>query len=268
MMIHFISIGKKIQILCILICACFFLCSCQTSTVNQSDVLSKLNIGEYVFCVEQAFGDRHNIKVLYSLKRQDGSTIDPEVRFDSLISDAGVSFGGGVHYNLSDDGKIMWIEEEQSSGQEYKNGRLCSVTLKDLLLGEKNDLGTIDGIWSVSYRLQIDEEYTELLDHNIQITINEHDNYYYELSSIQLSALGIHMDMLIPDYDVHTLTECFSVDLIMKDGAVIDLELHHSIRGKQAPFFATGETMFKTAVALNEIHSIVICGQPVFINII
>ena len=117
-----------------------------------------------------------------------------------------------------------------------------------------------------TFRLQINEDYIELLDHDLNIQSQEDENYYIRLSSIQLSEMGIHMMMELPENDIHRFLDRFHSALVLKDGTVIDLELHHSIRGKKAPFRASGEELFDETIALNEIHAVVICGQEVLVN--
>lgn len=226
-----------------------------------------VNIGEYIFCVEEAVGDRYNVRIRYSLKRHDGNEINPHIQFGSIKSSDGLrSLGGTIEYSLSEDRKTIWIEEEQSSSDQYHSKSIRTVTLEKLTFGENSNIEPIEGTWSASYRIQIDEEYTELLEDGLEIKIPENESHYYLLSSIQLSVLGIHMEMKVPYNDIQKFANQFEAYLLLKNGSVIDLDLHHSIRGNKAPFDATGETMFKESVELDEVQSLIVCGFEILVN--
>lgn len=223
-------------------------------------------IDDYIFCVEDAIGDQHNVRVRYSLKRKDGEKIEPTTEFESLKSSDGFrSFGGSVQYILSEDGKNIWIEEDQSSAQKYSNQSIYTVTLENLRFGEDSNLETIEGTWTVPYRIQIDEVYKELILHDLKIQFSKDETYFCKLTSIQLSSLGIHMKMKLPDNNIDMLADNFKASLVMKNGSVIELELHHSIRGngRNNLFDASGETIFDEPVELEEVYAIIVCGQEI-----
>lgn len=241
-----------------------FLCGCYGAASKPPDVTDTVNIGDYVFRVEEAVGDRYNVRVRYSLKRQDGSEIDSKIRFGLLHHDGLNSFGGSVQYSLSEDKKTIWIEEEQSSSQQYDSNATYTVILENLTFGESSDLAPLEGTWTASYKIQIHEDYTELLTDERKIQLPGKERSYYWLTSIQISTMGIHMEMKVPDNDIRNFAE-FEAYLVMKDGTVIDLEWHHSIRGKKAPYDATGEAMFKEQIMLDKLYALTVCGQEILI---
>lgn len=225
---------------------------------------SSIDIGDYVFCVEEAVGDRYNVRVLYSLKRQDGKDIEPEARFESLVISGGSqNFGGTTTYTLNENGKIIWIEEVRSCSQKLDSNDVYTVDLENLTFGEDSTLEPIKGKWSVTYRVQINEDYTELITKKLKI--QETDDSYYLLSSIQLTNMGIHMEMEVQENNIEKLADRFVVYVIMEDGKSIDLELHLSIQGGKTPYRATAEAMFNEMIDFDELQAIVVCGQEIII---
>ena len=230
--------------------------------------LEKVYINDYVLCVDEAIGDQYNVRIRYSLKRQDGAKIDPTTHFKSITNcDLKRSFGGVIQYSLSDDEKTIWIEEEMSSFQKYDSDELHTASFENLTFGYGDNLSTIEGIWSVSFKTKITESYTELLQHELTVPISEAEGVYAQVSTIQLSTLGIHMEMKLPDNDINRLANGFTASLLMKNGSLIEVELHHSIRGKGSPFFASGEGMFKKPMNLEDVGAIIICGMEIPVNI-
>lgn len=233
-----------------------------------NEVLSvnpNLYIGDYIFCVEEAIGDRYNVRIRYSLKRQDGGLIEPTVRFESLHSNDYLfrTYGGSSQYDLSEDGKTIWIVEDQSSSQTYDSKSLHTVVLENLKFGENSNLKPLKGTWSATFRIQIDESYRELLQHDLEVPISDSKNIYAQISTVQLSTMGIHMEMRLPNNDISNLANDFTVFLLLKNGSVIELELNHSIHGKRSPFSASSTGIFKESLVLDEIKSVIVCGLEI-----
>lgn len=226
-----------------------------------------VNIGEYIFCVEDAIGDSYNVRIHYSLKRQDGEEINPEIRFGSLSSSDGLrTLSGSIEYSLSEDGKTIWIEEEKTSPQKYDSKTLHTVTLNNLTFGDDSVLEPIEGTWYASFRIQVNEEHLELLGNEIEILDHENNNYY-RISSIQISDMGIHIEMRISDNDINHFMDRSNLYLVMKNGTIVnDLDLHRSIRGKNAPFKAVIGTRFDEPPALDLLYAIVICGHEIIVE--
>lgn len=245
------------------------LCSCRLSKKMTSSN-PEICIGEYIFCVEEAKGDQHNVRIVYSLSRQDGENIDPEVRFERLVTDDfSRSASSGIEYRPSKDGKKVWIVEEQSSAQKYDCDTLYTVKLKNLILGGDSNYKTIEGSWEVPYRMQIDEEYIEALDEKVKILFAEGDSYYCELKSIQISSMGIHIEMTVPHYDVTKLSQRLTCTLVFEDGEVLELtERRHSVRSRKWSnvYNAYCEKLFDEQINLDDVYSIVVCGQEICVN--
>ena len=177
---------KRLQILLVLIVLSTLvgLCAVTARRHNSGPTNPAVDIDAYTFCVEEAMGDRYNIQVRYALRRQDGAQIDPTIEFDSLESSDGLrSFGESIEYRLSEDGKTIWILEEQSSPQKYDSQKVHTVILKNLRFGEQDNQEVIEGTWTVSYTVQIDANYTELIDQSIHVQIPE-INSWIQINSV------------------------------------------------------------------------------------
>lgn len=239
---------------------------CQDESSKSPVLNASINIEEFIFKVEEAVGDRYNIRIVYSLRRQDGEKIDPQIEFGELASSDGLrSLGASVAYSLSEDGKTIWIVEECSSSDIYDNSAIHTVTLRDLKFSGDSSRDSIRGEWTAKFRVTIDEEYKELCEDKVKIQIPDSNNYYYELTSIQFSEWGIHMEMKIPDNDISEFMKWFDAYIVLQDGSTVDLEMHHSIRGKKEPFTATAETMFDDVIAFGDVYALVVCGHEIIV---
>lgn len=237
---------------------------CQDKSSESLELNTSIDIGEFIFEVEEAVGDRYNIRIVYSLRRQDGEKIDPRIEFGELDSSDGLrSVGTSVEYSLSEDGKTIWIVEECSSSDIYDNFAIHTVTLRDLTFSGDSSCDSIRGEWTAKFRVTIEEKYKELCEDEVKIQIPESDSYYYELTSIQLSERGIHMEMKVPE--ISEFIKWFNAYIILQDGSTVDLEMHHSIRGKKEPFTATAETMFDDVIEFGEMYALVICGHKIIV---
>ena len=255
---------SEYRLLTIVLLILFFTQGCHSPAASPPDMTGKINIGDYVFCIEEAVADQYNARIRCSLRRGDGAKIAPDARFESFeVNDNGSSSGGTVKYTLSDDGKIIWIDIAQSG-----SGRLddvCTVTLRNLTFGEDGALKPVNGKWETSYRMQTEEE-TELSADDLKLQTADNSGSY-QLSSVQISKVGVHMEMKIPQNDIVDFANQVEAHLFLNDGTVIELELHHSIRGKKAPFQATAEAVFGEPIKLDELYAIVVCGREIPIRL-
>lgn len=245
------------------ICTVLFLYGNYRSKTTTQSVTDTINIGEYVFHVEEALSDGYNTRVRYSLRRQDNCKMVP-MRFNSLCSHNELNtHGGNVQYCLSADGRTVWIEEMWSSAQKAKHNAIHTVVLNNLTFGDESDSETVEGTWVASYEVQTIADYIQPPVKGMQIQLSGGDSYSLQLRNVQISDVGIHVKMETPDYDITNLANHFQAHLVMKDGTVTELEFQHSIHGKKAPFIATGGAVFHKAIALTQIYALVICGKEI-----
>lgn len=250
----------KCGILAIVLITLFFTLGCHNPAASPPDMTGTIHIGDYVFCVEEAVADRYNTRVQYSMRREDGAKIAPEAHFESIVvGDNGQGSGESVAYTLSDDEKTIWIDVARSSSG--RSGDIHTVTLQNLTFGEDSALESVEGEWETSYRIQTVDE-TELLVDELKLQTADNSGCY-QLSSVQISPVGVHMELKIPQNDISNFANQFKAHLLFDDGAIVGLEFHHSIRGKKTPFQATAEAVFRKPIKPDELCAIVVCGQEI-----
>ncbi len=265
MVITMLTVRRKARVVCMLLVSCVLLVSCQK---NEEPAVETVTIGDYVLHVEEAVGDSYNVGILYSLRRRDGEQINPHLRFETMESqDIKRSWGGGTDFEVSADGKTLWIRSERSSSNKYDSKELQTVIFRNLVSEEDRNIPIMEGQWIVSFRIDIDKEYIELLRRELEILPPNDPDFYLRISTIRLSEFGLHMEMKVPEHNVERLLNNFDAKLVMKDGAIIKLELHHSIRGNQEPVQVSGETLFEDQIKLENVKSIMICDQVIPVNI-
>lgn len=253
---------KAVRVVGVLISLTLVLCGCSIS-----DGTSDIEIGEYIFRVENAKGDLHNICIVYSLVRKDGGDVIPETHFEWLMTEGEAqSASSGVEYQLSNDGKTLWIVEEQSSSQKYENDALYVVKLENLVVGPNSNIGTIEGSWEVSYRMQIDEAYIEILPEKVRLQFPEDKEYFCELLSVQISSMGIHTELMISDSDITKFSEKFTCCLVLNDGTISEMDDgRHSIRSRRWSdlYNAYCEYTFDKQISADDIQAVIVCDQTI-----
>lgn len=255
---------SKYKFLAVVLLILLFVQGCHNPAASPPDMTGKINIGDYVFRIEEAVADQYNARIRGSLRRADGAKIAPDARFESLeVGDNGSSSGGTVKYRLSDDGKTIWIDIAQSGSGKLDD--VCTVILRNLTFGEDSALEPVNGKWETSYRIQTEEE-TELSANDLKLQTAGNSGCY-QLSSVQISPIGVHMEMEIPQNDIVDFANQFEAHLLLNDGTVIGLEFHHSIYGKKAPFQATAEAVFREPIKPGELYALVVCGQEIPIRL-
>ncbi len=222
---------------------------------------SAIPISDYLFQVEGSVRDMHNMLVEYSLIRRDGGDIDPELRFEMLSSMPEGSGGSTVSYARSEDGKTLQIEERWSTGKIQKNDAY-SVTIKNLVRGKDEpqmiaqetrtltfNAGATDGIINVLRR---------------PISIETTDCGTIHVSEIQLSPIGLHIKMKIPNVVFPEINTYFSVALVKNNGEQIEIQDGKNLSFKNAAGYC--DALFYEKIAPLEVCSIVICGNAVPVN--
>ena len=224
-------------------------------------------LDDYVFRVEESVGDSYNLRTRYSLRRVDGEPIEPDLRFESTENSA---FGGNSSricaYRLSEDGKTLWMDEEISSSQRQKDGKRHIITLENLVRSDEENPVVLEFRRMVSYRANLTDEIRKF--GNLPWDIQNSEMETYRISHIQLSRFGLHMEMKTPKPKLSEEKHFpdLTVSLLMQDGTVQPLEnLHFGSRGNSESrrYDATCETMFDAPISLDDVRSLLVCGQPI-----
>lgn len=143
-------IKRRLLLLAMVLVSCVLLVSCQK---NEEPAVESVTIGDYVLHVEEAVGDSYNVGILYSLRRRDGEQINPHLRFETMESqDIKRSWGGGTDFEVSADGKTLWIRSERSSSNKYDSKELQTVIFRNLVSEEDRNIPIMEGQWIVSFQ--------------------------------------------------------------------------------------------------------------------
>lgn len=261
------AIRSWISLCAIVLSVLFCFAGCQMLHADINTNSAALTISDYVLRIVSATGDRHNMNIRYSLQKKNGSPIDPETHFETLSSMPRQNAGGHVSYSVSDDGTCIWIDEQWSSASSQKEGQPYTLTLKNLILGQEQSGGVVQGEWTMAFQADLVDETIELLHDKINIDTAKQP---FQLSSIQLSPVGLHIEMLVPDADIQKIADDFSITIVSRDGKVVSLpDMTQSINGakrKDGCYSASCQLSFPEAMALSSIRDVVICGQAISVN--
>lgn len=261
------AIRSWISLCAIVLSVLFCFAGCQLLHAHIGAHSAALTISDYVLRIVSATGDRHNMNIRYSLQHKNGSPIDPETHFESLSSMPRQNAGGHVSYSVSDDGTCIWIDEQWSSASSQKEGQHYTLTLKNLVLGQEQSGDDIQGEWTMAFQADLVDEIIELLHDKIN---NDTAKQPFQLSSIQLSPVGLHIEMLVPDADIQKMADGFSITIVSRDGRIISLpDRTQSINGakqRDGCYSASCQLSFPEAMALSNIRDVVICGQAISVN--
>lgn len=261
------AIRSWISLCAIVLSVLFCFAGCQMLHADINTNYAVLTISDYVLRIVSATGDRHNMNIRYSLQHKNGSPIDPETHFETLSSMPRQSAGGHVSYSVSDDGTCIWIDEQWSSASSQKEGQHYTLSLKNLVLGQDQSGDAIQGEWTMAFQADLVDKTIELLPEKINV---ETAKQPFQLSSIQLSPVGLHIEMLVPDADIQKMADGFFITIVSRDGKVVSLpDMAQSVNGakrKDGCYSASCQLSFPETMALSNIRDVVICGQAISVN--
>lgn len=245
----------------IAVLAVIVLCGLVTSAcaAQRSFALSTVDIAEgYLFTVEDSVRDGHNMIVHYSVARRDGGDIDPELHFEALSSMPDGSGGSTLSYVRSEDGKKLQIEERWSNAQIQKKD-VYSVTLNDLVCGWDEPQAVADGSWTISFRTRVIDGVIDALRRPVRLETV--DCGMIRVSEIQLSPIGLHIKMRIPDADIPEINAGLSVMLIKSNGEGVDIQDDKNLSLKNAE--ASLNATFCEEIIPSDVCAVVLCGQAI-----
>lgn len=240
------------------------------------EITPSARIGDYILEVEEIRGDSYNLIVAYSLRRLDGGKIDPTIRFfqscapvkvfpgwSRLFSSGGSGSGGYDRYEISEDGKTLWILSQTSFSRPIDDGDQVAVTFEDLLLD--GGAQTIAGTWQLSFVVSHTAQSIEVL----KAPVTVQDQQTYQLTGVQLSDLGLHMDLKTSQLDITAFGRDFSVCLILGDGEILAIEdsnifMPHHVGDAMAQ--ASYAAMFDAPLASEDVIGLLINGQRISVK--
>ena len=218
----------------------------------------KLLADTYLFSVEDSVRDGHNMIVHYSVARRDGGDIDPELHFEALSSMPDGSGSSTLSYVRSEDGKKLQIEERWSNAQIQEKD-VYSVTLNDLVCGWDEAQVVADGSWTISFRTRVIDGIIDALRRPVRLETV--DCGTIRVSEIQLSPIGLHIKMRIPDAGIPEINAGLSVMLIKSNGEGVEIQddKNLSLRNAEVSLNAT----FCEEIIPSDVCAVVLCGQAI-----
>lgn len=248
---------------------------------------ASVSVNGYTLTAEAVVGDRYNIAVVYTLTRDDGQPIPDGTHFRDRDSNAlelplfGGN-GGGAATTEPDEMRpdCLHIVERWSSAAPLL-WRGYEVTARDLVVfdQETESYETVaEGEWTLKFTLRYEDATVTLPVNSLTVTGTEGKEY--TLQNVELSPVGIHIDLLAPN-------EPHSVDnpsgpgwplpdfegnyLRLSDGTTVDLDRNRSMGGggsEDAPAIkAHYGVFFDQPIDLSEVEAVVLCGTEIPVNL-
>lgn len=238
----------------------------------------------YTLTAEAVVGDRHNVAVVYTFTRDDGQPIPEGAHFDLWDSNAldlplfGGSGGGGVltEPDETQANRLNVVEHWQSSSVLLWRGFEMNAHNLVVLDEETLEYRTIaEGDWSLSFTLRYADSTVELPVSGVTVTGTEGNEY--QLQRLELSAVGVHMDLLAPNDPSlgpdnppgpgWPLPDFEGNYLRMFDGTTVDLDKNYMMGGGgslDAPAIkADYGVFFDQPIDLSQVEAVVICGTEI-----
>lgn len=223
----------------------------------------------YILTAEAMVGDRYNVAVIYTLKREDGQPITDNLYFQDWETDilSGTG-GGGSLYPISDEenpGQITFVE--LWSGTRSLFGRYVTVSFSNLSIydGEEDHI-IADGPWELNYTVRYKDSTTSVPVDPLQVVTEEERTY--QVNEILLSPIGIHMQGIYfdPVWGEQNTLKDLKVSIRKKNGEIITFENAGGgcSFAQNAPSAKIHfEAMFQEPVPLDEMESLIICNAEI-----
>lgn len=229
---------------------------------------ASVTVGDYTLKAEAVIGDRYSVSVVYALNHVDGKTLDPWTRFQMWEPSGARGNGGYLSHKLSDDGKTLYLIEQWTGNESlFLWKRDMQVVFTDLVISDpelEEDQLLQEGVWSLRFTARY-EDTTQTVWRGKQ-AVTDGNGGVFTIRKIELSPLGLHMDLKFPARYFDALDEgheAFRVELLLKDGSIIPIEDYGMGGGGKT----NGEswdynyrTIFDTPIPREDLQAILICG--------
>ncbi len=244
----------------------------QTELVDQIGVPinAKATVGSYILSADAVIGDKYNIAIVYSLTRTDGGPMEEGICFEKFCNSLRRGSGGGSYgYELSGDGKSLFLVEEWTSSRGLFLDRMAEATFTDLMIenretGEKKVLEA--GEWTLKFTVRYEDSSVKLPGKDT--VVRDASGKEYTIHKIVVSPIGIHLDVTAPNaYDEYQKFlypyENFTLAVRLQDGTIVDLrDKNFGTHGNVDSRTHEGDVgaLFPEPIPLTEIQEILICG--------
>ena len=238
---------------------------------------ASVTVNGYTLTAEAVIGDQYNVAMVYTLTREDGEPIPQGAYFqDSENSLHRGSGGGSVEYVREGlpDNQIQLVETWTGSGT-LPFLRNIQVVFRDLTTYQEGEEPTLlaEGEWELKYTARYRDTTVSVPVDNLTVTGTQGKTY--QIRKIQLSPLGIHMDIIAPNdltkpgeppEHAMRLLDDFTVSLQLSDGTVLpvgDANRGGSGSADDETIKAHYGALFDQPIPLEDISALIICGTQV-----
>lgn len=244
-------------------------------------------VNGYTLTANAVVGDRYNVGLTYTLRRDDGAALPEDLHFDFLENTIWRGGGGGwYNFKLSDDRTTLTVTQSISSNNPITSllRRKVTVTFQDLVTGSRDD-GTLkviqEGSWELNFALRYEDTTTTIRPGDL--VVHNTDGDQFTVHKIQLSPFGIHMKLTVPNahYGLPLLTEPspqeerekrypkqFQLSLRLTDGTLLPIEGGTGSGGSmdKPTHKGTYRAMFDQPIPLHTIAALVLCDTEYPLN--
>lgn len=249
-------------------------------------------VGGYTLTADAVIGDRYNVSIVYSLRREDGGELPEGLMFDAYNTDVmrpvipflpgGGSGGGGYSHEMSEDRKVLKvIYEWTQSSRLFFIQRRTKASFSDLVIHDKETGNTTlwqKGTWNLQFAIRYKDTTKTFYLWNREVA--GYDGVIYTIQRAALSPFGLHLDLTCPHPDTEhmeigsqeyaaalTITsDEFQVGLRLTDGTQIDLDDWnmggHGSESKKNMTWNYGAS-FAEPIPMENVQSIIICGTEI-----
>lgn len=224
----------------------------------------------YIMTADAVIGDRYNVAVVYTLKREDGQPITDKLYFEDWETNMiGNASGSGSFYSVVDEDnpdQISFIESWSGSAPLF--GRYVTASFSNLSIYREGEDGTViaAGPWELHYTLRYKDSTISVPTKKLNIT--DDAGKEYQINKILLSTIGLHIQGIHfnPVWGEEEMLQHFKVSIRKVDGTVIDMQnasKGYSFAQNDTSADIRFEAMFPQPIPTTEIEAVIICGTEV-----
>lgn len=204
----------------------------------QTDIVDKVGIpieavvtvGNYTLSADAIIGDRYSFAIVYTLKRADGNPLPEGLYFENDYNSLNGDLGGGIcEYILSEDCTSLKIVQKWTSSTKLPFNRNATIEFSNLMQenGNDNKITVAEGTWRLKFIVRYERSGKVIPLETI--TVKDDSGIAYCIQNIELSPVGVHFDMTVPNpnqngFDNKPIYQDFTLSIILDDSTEVRVE--------------------------------------------